>query len=196
MSKLHRDSPLGSIPVHVENNRENPNQRFNRPGNFVGRKWSVCKSLESIFRPARHPRVAFKWFVFRVASGAVKSLGFSSGDRVGAARAFPQNCKTFFDTRGVSSTALRWSSASRVAWAPDCVPIVRPPSGVRCAGQRINHCYFEWRVDSKSVTRHGMDGFIDSFWKQCLIIYLLRKKRDMETLTPQRFQNDDRRRKP
>jgi len=49
---------------------------------------------------------------------------------------------------------------------------------------------------SKSVTRHGMDGFIDSFWKQRLIIYLLRKKRDMETLTPQRFQNDDRKRKP
>jgi hypothetical protein len=48
----------------------------------------------------------------------------------------------------------------------------------------------------KSVMRHGMDGFIDSFWKQRLIIYLLRKKRDMETLTPQRFQNDDRRRKP
>jgi hypothetical protein len=49
---------------------------------------------------------------------------------------------------------------------------------------------------SKSVMHHGMDGFIDSFWKQRLIIYLLRKKRDMETLTPQRFQNDDRRRKP
>jgi hypothetical protein len=48
----------------------------------------------------------------------------------------------------------------------------------------------------KSVTRQGMDGFIDSFWRQRLIIYLLRKKRDMETLTPQRFQNDDRRRKP
>jgi hypothetical protein len=60
----------------------------------------------------------------------------------------------------------------------------------------INHCYFEWRSISKSVTRHGMDGFIDSFWKQRLIISLLRKKRDMETLTPQRFQNDDRRRKP
>jgi hypothetical protein len=49
---------------------------------------------------------------------------------------------------------------------------------------------------SKSVTRHGMDGFIDSFWKQRLIIYLLRKKREMETLTLRRFQNDDRRRKP
>jgi hypothetical protein len=36
MSKLHRDSPLGSSPVHVEINRKNPNQRFKRPGNFVG----------------------------------------------------------------------------------------------------------------------------------------------------------------
>jgi hypothetical protein len=28
----------------------------------------------------------------------------------------------------------------------------------------------------KSVTRHGMDDFIDSFWTQRLIIYLLRRE--------------------
>jgi hypothetical protein len=44
--------------------------------------------------------------------------------------------------------------------------------------------------------RHGMDDLIDSFWKQRLIIYLLRKKRDMESVTSQPFQNENPRRAP